>query len=170
MFEETTITIEDRLERLEKPEKRNRRLPATPGRWLRRPRLPQPARIRSECVYILNINVLSRFKPYAGVGTYVLSGLTYTGGVEYRIDFAMENAPSLTISKLFSLGGHRGTSNRHEWAFGSGGWVDFVRSDQYDVMIGAAEGIGNINSPEEASKSEVRSFLHPAFSIGLRFP
>jgi hypothetical protein len=99
-----------------------------------------------------------------------LSGLTYTSGVEYRIDFAMENAPSLTISSLFSSGGHRGTSNRHEWAFGSGGWVDFIRSDQYDVMIGAAEGIGNINSPEEASKSEVRSFLHPAFSIGLRFP
>ena len=87
-------------------------------RWLRRPRLPQPARIRRECVYLLNINVLSRFKPYAGVGTYVLSGLTYTGGVEYRIDFAMENTPSLTISSLFSSGGHRGTSNRHEWALG----------------------------------------------------
>ena len=137
------MTVDKRLDELEKG---NRRLPAALCRYLTvmffmsgiigtSPTSAGEEYIVDSCVdfgflsphgyginasIALDIDVLSSFKPYAGAGINVLSGLTYPGGVEYRVQIEMENAPGLTISSLLSSGGHHGTSKRHKWAFVSG--------------------------------------------------
>ena len=127
----------------------------------------------------LNIESLFGLKPFAGFGIDYdpsfnpFSNWSYQVGIGYKAEFSMKYAPSLTLSSLFRTGGNQAN------IFLAGGWLDLVKSDNFDVMIGAAFEIANgwtkgnkvfLERHNRMHVGNIRSFISPTWSVGFRVP
>ena len=132
----------------------------------------------------LNIKGLQGLKPFAGLGNEKNSTLgstllpsipnfTFHAGIGYKAEFATKYSPSLMLSSLFRTGGNQAQ------VFLVGGWLDLVKSDNFDVMIGVAFEIANGGTPgnewnydpqHRTRAGNVRSFISPTWSVGFRVP
>lgn len=129
----------------------------------------------------LNIKGLQGLKPFAGLGNENEQGFnllpsvpnfSFHAGIGYKAEFATKYSPSLTLSSLFRTGGNQAQ------VFLVGGWLDLVKSDNFDVMIGVAFEIANGGTPgnewyyphHRTRVCNVRSFISPNWSVGFRVP
>ena len=132
----------------------------------------------------LNIKGLKGLKPFAGLGNAKNSkwdyffflpsvpNFTFHAGIGYKQEFA-KKFPSLTLSSLFRTGGNQAQM------FLVGGWLDLVKSDNIDLMIGVAFEIANGGTPGNdwnydphyrTRVGNVRSFISSTGSVGFRVP
>ena len=132
----------------------------------------------------LNIKGLQGLKPFVGLGNeqsftlgstllMLVPDLTFHAGIGYKAEFATKYSPSLMLSSLFRTGGNQAQ------VFLVGGWLDLVKSDNFDVMIGVAIEIANGGTPgnewyydphHRTRVGNVRSFISPTWSVGFRVP
>ena len=132
----------------------------------------------------LNIKGLQGLKPFAGLGHDITStwgshllpsvpNFSFHSGIGYKAEFATKYSPSLTLSSLFRTGGNQAQ------IFLVGGWLDLVKYDNFDFMIGAAFEIANGRTPgntlnlaphHRTRVRNVRSFILPTWSVGFRVP
>ena len=128
----------------------------------------------------LNVKSLFGLKPFAGFSGIDVdptfnpfSNLSYQVGIGYEAEFSMEYAPSLTISSLFR------TRGKQAKIFLAGGWLDLVKSDNFDVMIGVAFEIASgwtkankefLERHNRTHDGNIRSFISPTWSVGFRVP
>ena len=98
----------------------------------------------------LNIKGLQGLKPFAGLGEENEGGFnllptvpnfSFHAGIGYKAEFATKYSPSLMLSSLFRTVGDQAQ------VFLVGGWLDLVKSDNFDVMIGVAFEIANGGTP-----------------------
>ena len=117
----------------------------------------------------VDIEHLNGFKPFAGFGFNVLTGVGYSGGIEYAVN------PRLRVSSFLTIGGGKEWGIINEPAsrpkiFLLGTWLDLLESDDYDLMLGVAIGSANMNTLRETSdRGGFRFFVSPAYSFGLWF-
>ena len=130
----------------------------------------------------LNIKGLQGLKPFAGLGEDNEGGFnllpsvpnfSFHSGIGYKAEFATKYSPSLMLSSLFRTGGNQAQM------FLVGGWLDLVKSDNFDVMIGVAFEIANgwtkankefLERHNRTHDRNIRSFISPTWSVGFRVP
>ena len=128
----------------------------------------------------LNIKGLQGLKPFASLGNEKkllwlpsVPNFTFHAGIGCKTEFATKYSPSLTLSSLFRTGGNQAQM------FLVGGWLDLVKSDNIDLMIGVAFEIANGGTPgnewyydphHRTHIGNVRSFISPTWSVGFRVP
>ena len=127
----------------------------------------------------LDFKSLNGYRPFAAFGFNVITGLTYSTGIEYQIN------PRFKLGLLFSVAGGKELGQYHMyWDQASeavlpanrstillfNSYFDLIKSRHLDLLLGAALGIANVNTLRETSdRGKLRLFATPAFSAGIRY-
>tara|TARA_B100002003_G_scaffold11561_1_gene9935 strand:+ start:923 stop:1453 length:531 start_codon:yes stop_codon:yes gene_type:complete len=126
----------------------------------------------------LDFKSLNGYRPFAAFGFNVITGLTYSTGIEYHIN------PRFKLGLLFSVAGGEELGQHHMyWDEASeavlpanrskillfNSYFDLIKSRYLDLLLGAALGIANVNTLRETSDRGLRLFATPAFSAGIRY-
>ena len=122
----------------------------------------------------LDFKSLNGYRPFAAFGFNVITGLTYSTGIEYQIN------PHFKSGLLFSVAAGKelgqfwdGPPDMYEpprakiLLFNS--YFDLIKSRHLDLLLGAALGIANVNTLRGTSDRGLRLFATPAFSAGIRY-
>lgn len=130
--------------------------------------------------FLFDFKPLNEYKPFVAFGLNVITGLTYSVGIEYEID------PRLRLSSLLSVAGGQELGQYHMyWDESSqstvprsrpkillvSGYFDLLKSDHVDLLLGGAIGLANVDTLRGTSDSDVelRFLASPVLSVGLRW-
>ena len=122
----------------------------------------------------LDVKSLNGYRPFAAFGFNVITGLTYSTGIEYQIN------PHFKSGLLFSVAAGKelgqfwdGPPDMYEpprakiLLFNI--FFDLIKSPNVDLLLGAGLGIANVNMFRESSgRPEQSLFATPAFSLSVR--